>query len=152
MYFAAASRRTSSTPDQSMSLWGNYHKSSYTCSHIPQTTMTTTGQTTYGELSLWKLASSHTRNSGSNEPKMLTIQRHTYTWPRNEQQKLPGIYINYAIKQDSKTQPSFPTTLKHSLTSQPQRNFKGAFSWTVRQCNKASGEQERQPSSTQDRF
>ena len=61
-----------------MSLSVKFHKSGYTCSHIQQTTMATTGQTIYGEFHSWKLASSHTWTSRSNETKMLTVQRHTY--------------------------------------------------------------------------
>ena len=105
-----------------------------------------------GELHSWKLASSHTWNSGSNKTKMLTVQRHTYTWPKNKSLKLPGSYINYAIKPDSKTQLSFPTTLKQSSRSQQQRNSKVIFSWTAKQSGKASDEQEPQLSSTQDPF
>ena len=113
-YFAVAPR-SGSTPDQqthtntttgtikqlshrilqigTMSSWVNSHRSGYTCSHTPQTKTVTTGQTIYGELHSWKLASSHTWNSGSNETKMFTVQRHTYIQPRNEPLQLPGSYI-----------------------------------------------------------
>ena len=93
------------------------------------------------ELHSWKLASGHTQSSGSNKTKTLTVQKHTFTWPRNEQQKQPGNYTNFAIMQyrDSALFLTNAETFIEESTAQKLQKYVLVNSKAIRQSARQAG-------------